>query len=70
MEPVKMRFDGSVEVGGYTQLDEGAGAGRQIWKCLDPLNCVALAAFGKHRTWVQIWHMGANMDLAFSGYIA
>ena len=28
---------------GYTQLDKGAG--RQIWKCLDPLNCVAPAAF-------------------------
>ena len=52
-------------VGRNKQLDEGAG--RQIWKCLDPLNCVALAAFRKHGTWVQIWHMGANMDLEFSG---
>ena len=49
------------------QLDEGAG--RQIWKCLDPLNCVALAVFWKHGTWVQIWHMGANMDLTFSEYV-
>jgi len=30
-------------VGRNKQLDEGAG--RQIWKCLDPLNCVASAAF-------------------------
>ena len=29
-------------VGRNTQLDEGAGG--QTWKCLDPLNCVALAA--------------------------
>ena len=67
MEPVQTRFGGSVEVGGYTQLDEGAG--RQIWKCFDPLNCVAPAAFRKHSTWVQIWHLGANMGLAFLGYI-
>ena len=46
-------------VGGYKQLDEGAG--RQIWKCFDPLNCVASAAFRKHGTWcnygtwVQTW---------------
>ena len=40
-------------VGKNKQPDEGAG--RQIWKCLDPLNCVALAAFWKHGTWVQIW---------------
>ena len=26
-----------------TKLDEGAG--RQTWKCFNPLNCVALAAF-------------------------
>ena len=31
------------------------GAGRQSWKCLDPLNCVASAAFRKHDTWVQAW---------------
>ena len=30
-------------VGRNEQLDEGAG--RQTWKCLDPLNCVAPAAF-------------------------
>ena len=30
-------------VGRYKQPDEGAGG--QIWKCLDPLNCVASAAF-------------------------
>ena len=30
-------------VGRNKQLDKGAG--RQIWKCLDPLNCVASAAF-------------------------
>ena len=38
-------------MGGYTQLDEGAG--RKIWNCLDPLNCVAPAAFGKHGAKVQ-----------------
>ena len=31
------------DVGRNKQLDEGAG--RQIWKCLDPLNCVASAEF-------------------------
>ena len=40
-------------VGRKNQLDEGAG--RQIWKCLHPLNYVASAAFGKHGIWVQIW---------------
>ena len=30
-------------VGRNKQLDEGAG--RQSWKCLDPLNCVAPVAF-------------------------
>ena len=54
MEPFRMRFGGSVEVGGYTQLDEGAG--RQIWKWLDPLNCVAPAAAKKK------WLMGANIE--------
>ena len=29
-------------VGRYKQLDEGAG--RQIWKCHDPLNCATVAA--------------------------
>ena len=47
-----MLFDGMYDlttkarravVGRNTQLDEGAG--RNIWKCLDLLNCVALAAF-------------------------
>ena len=52
-------------VGRNKQLDEGAG--RQNRKCLDPLNCVAPAAFWKHSTGVQLWHMGANMDLAFLG---
>ena len=47
------------------QLDKGAG--RQIGKCLDLLNCVAPAAFRKHSTWVQLWHLGANLDLAFQG---
>ena len=42
---------GQAVVGRNKQLDEGAG--RQIWKCLDLLNCVALVAFGKHGTWVQ-----------------
>ena len=51
------------------QLDKGAGVGRQSWKCLDLLNFVASVAFRKHGTWVQIWRMGANMDLAFSEYI-
>ena len=46
-------------MGRYKQLDEGAG--RQIWKCLDLQNCIALVVFGKHGTWVQVWHMGANM---------
>ena len=40
-------------VGRNKQLDEGAG--RQTWKYHDPLNCVALAAFRKHCTWVQTW---------------
>ena len=40
-------------LGGNIQLDEGTG--RQIWKCLDPLNCVASVAFWKHGTWVQTW---------------
>ena len=35
------------------QLDKGTG--RQIWKCLDPLNCVASVAFRKCCTWVQTW---------------
>ena len=35
-------------VGRNIQLDEGTG--RQFWKCLDPLNCVASVAFGKHGT--------------------
>ena len=39
-------------VGRNKQLDECAG--RQTWKCLDPLNCVASIAFRKHGTWVQI----------------
>ena len=52
-------------VGIKKQLDKGTG--RQSWKCHDLLNCVALVAFRKHDTWVQIWHMGANMDLEFSG---
>ena len=30
-------------VGRNAQLDEDAG--RKIWKCLNPLNCVALAAY-------------------------
>ena len=30
-------------VGRNKQLDEGTG--RQTWKCLDPLNCVASVAF-------------------------
>ena len=38
-------------VGRNKELDEGAG--RQIWKCLDPLNCVAPAAFWKHGTWCK-----------------
>ena len=33
---------GRVVMGRNTQLDEGAG--RQIWKCPDPLNCIALDA--------------------------
>ena len=35
------------------QLDEDTG--RNTWKCRDPLNCVALAVFLKHGTWVQTW---------------
>ena len=54
-------------MGRNKQLDGGGGGGRQTWKCLDPLNCVASVAFRKHGTWVQIFHMGANMDLEFSG---
>ena len=52
-------------VGRNKQLDEGAG--RQIWKCHDPLNCVTPVAFWKHGTWVQLWHLGANMDWHFWG---
>ena len=40
-------------VGRNIQLDEGTG--RQFWKCLDPLNCVASVAFRKRGTWVQTW---------------
>ena len=40
-------------MGRHKQLD--GGAGRQIWKCLDPLNCVAMAVFWKLGTWVQTW---------------
>ena len=46
-------------MGRNEQLDEGAG--RQTWKCLDPLNCVAPAAFESiahgcnYGTWVQTW---------------
>ena len=44
-------------MGRNKQLDKGTGTGtcRKAWKCLDPLNCVALAAFRKHGTWVQTW---------------
>ena len=31
------------------------GEGWQTWKCHGPLNCVALVAFRKHGTLVQIW---------------
>ena len=31
------------------------GAGRQSLQCRDLLNCVALVAFRKYGTWVQIW---------------
>ena len=40
-------------MGKNTQLDEGTG--RKTWKCLDPLHCVASAAFRKHSTWLQTW---------------
>ena len=41
-------------VGRHKQLDEGAG--RQTWKCHDPLNCVVSIAFRKHGTcWAQTW---------------
>ena len=40
-------------MGRNKQLDEGAG--RQTWKCHDPLNCIASVAFRKHGSWVQIW---------------
>ena len=48
-------------VGRNEQLDKGTG--RQTWKCLDPLNCVASAAFGKHGTWVQIWTWNFRREL-------
>ena len=50
------------------QLVEGAD--RQTWKYHVPLICVALVAFRKHGTWVQIWHIDANMELAFLEYAA
>ena len=45
MESVKTRFGGSgwAVVRRNKQLDKGTGG--QNWKCHDPLNCEALAAF-------------------------
>ena len=38
-------------VGRNKQLDEGTG--RQIWKCLDPLNCGSFGCI------LKAWHQGS-----------
>ena len=48
-------------MGRNKQLDKGADG--QAWKCHDPLNCISLVE--SRANWLQIWHMGANMDWHF-----